>query len=312
MKLFDSVVVLLLLLTACTRPATTTTYPARPVTFDRALADSLLTLGFENEALYTLMADLKPMSTLCDISLPLARTDSAGVHAAIDPDQKRVHLDKLTRWQAVLDALETPDVGFIIHPFRQDYDGKRIMQVSAYRRSRIGQIIRDNQAFFGQWGFVPTSEPELVIHTIEYENAADRWRGYGYLFGYPRHAVDFFVEAGQSQARTKQFVKRDFFQIPVASGKAGHFTYALPKGAKPTETDSTLYRRATAVLAQYRTLRPNYVGSDGRLRATELWWMVGAKKPNDLFGLSLDPFLGKRAGVSDQPLQRPARSALLR
>jgi hypothetical protein len=262
---------LMLLAAACARP---TTYPARPTTFDTALADSLLTLGFENEALYTLIADLKPMSTICDISLPLARTDSAGVHAAIDPSQKQAHLDKLTRWQTVLDALETADVGFMIHPFRQAYDGKRVMQISAYRRSRMRQLIADNQAFFGQWGFVPGSDPELVIHTIEYENAADRWRGYGYLFGYPRYAVDFFVEAGQSQAKTKQFVKRDFFQIPVASGKAGHFTYAMPKGQKPSEIDSTLYRQASAVLTRYQQLRPRYVQPDGRLRALALWRTV--------------------------------------
>lgn len=246
--------------------------------YDQVLADSLLTLGFENEALYTLMGDLKPLSSICDISLPLARTDSAGVHDAIRPDQKREYLDKLTRFQRVLDALETPDVGFIINPFRQDHEGKRIMQISVYRRSRMQRLIADNQAFFGQWGFVPTSEPEIVIHTIEYENAADRWRGYGYLFGYPRHAVDFFVEAGQSQTKTKQFVKRDFFQIPVASGKAGHFTYALPKGSKPTDVDSTLYRQAEQILANYRQIRPKYVGSDSKLRALELWLKLQKSK----------------------------------
>ncbi|AQG77889.1 hypothetical protein [Spirosoma montaniterrae] len=269
---------LLLFLSGCTRPATTL-QRTKAADFDRALADSLLTLGFENEALYTLMSDLKPMSTLCDISLPLGRTDSAGVHDAIRPDQKAAYLTKLARWQTVLDALETPDVGFIIHPFRQDYDGKRIMQVSAYRRSRVQRMVADNQAFFGQWGFVPNSEPELVMHTIEYENQFDRWRGYGYLFGYPRHAVDFFVEAGKTQAATKGFVKRDFFQIPVASGKTGHFTYALPKGMKPTETDSTLYRQAGQVLERYRQLRPKYVGADTKLRALALWQDLQKTKP---------------------------------
>lgn len=268
-------VALLLLVVGCTRSVPTsqrsTTADFDRVAFDHALADSLLTLGFENEALYTLMSDLKPISTICDISLPLARTDSAGVHDAIRPDQKQAYLTKLTRWQQVLDALETPDVGFIINPFRQDYEGKRIMQVSVYRRSRMQRLIADNQAFFGQWGFVPTSEPELVINTIEFENQADRWRGYGYLFGYPRHAVDFFVEAGISQAKTKQLVKRDFFQIPVASGKGGHFTYALPKGIKPTEVDSTLYRQAVEVLNRYRQLRPKYVSSDTKLQALTLW-----------------------------------------
>ena len=200
------------------------------------------------------------------------------MHDAINPHQKQVYLAKLTRWQRVLDALETPDVGFIINPFRQDYDGKRIMQVSVYRRSRVARMLADHQAFFGQWGFVPTSEPELIINTIEFENQADRWRGYGYLFGYPRHAVDFFVEAGISQTKTKQVVKRDFFQIPVGSGKVGHFTYALPKGTKPNETDSTLYRQANETLTQYRQVRSRYVRPDSSLRALALWQFVQKQK----------------------------------
>ncbi len=270
-------IALLLLLFGCTTIRPTTRF-GQQADFDHALADSLLTLGFENEALYTLMADIKPISTLCDVSFLLARTDSAGVHDAIKPEKKGAALAQLTRFQRVLDALETPDVGFVINPFRQDYDGKRIMQISVYRRSRVAQMIREHQAFFGQWGFVPESEPEIVINTIEFENQADRWRGYGYLFGYPRHAVDFFVEAGQSQIKTKQFVKRDFFQIPVASGKAGHFTYALPKGSKPTDVDSTLYRRATKTLAEYRTLKPAYVGANGQLQVLTMWRKIQKTK----------------------------------
>jgi len=274
--------ILLFLLIGCAparRGPALQTRRTQPIDFDQKLADSLLTLGFNNEALYTLMADLKPISTICDISLPIASLDSAGVHDAIKPEQKQVYFDKLTRWQRVLDALETPDVGFIINPFRQDYEGKRVMQISAYRRSRVARMVADNQAFFGQWGFVPNSEPEIIIHTIEYENAADRWRGYGYLFGYPRHAVDFFVEAGQRQAKTKEFVKRDFFQIPVASGKAGHFTYALPKGTLPNAIDSTLYRQAGQVLERYRQVRPKYIRPDGSLRALDLWQFVQKQKP---------------------------------
>jgi hypothetical protein len=246
--------------------------------FDRKLADSLLTLGFDQEALYTLLSDMKPMSSICNLSLPLARKDSSGVDEAIVISKNISYLQQLERYQKVLDALETTDVGFIISPFKQDYDGKRIMQINVYRRSSVAKIVAERQAFFGQWGFVPSTEPEILINTIEYESKYERFRGYGYLFGYPKHAVDFFVEAAQSEARTKQFVKRDFFSIPVFIKRAGHFVYATPKGYKPVEIDSIIYRKAAVVLADYKKLRTQFMRPDSSLRALEMWKTVQKKK----------------------------------
>jgi hypothetical protein len=49
---------------------------------------------------------------------------------------------------------------------------------------------------------------------IEYSQSGPRWRGYGYLFGFPLYAVDFFVNAGESEKQTGKFVERDFLSIP--------------------------------------------------------------------------------------------------
>lgn len=246
--------------------------------FDHKLADSLLTLGFDQEALYTLLSNMKPMSSICNLSLPLARKDSSGVDEAITISKNIGYLQQLERYQKVLNALETADIGFIISPFKQDYEGKRIMQINVYRRSTVAKMVAERQAFFGQWGFVPSTEPEILINTIEYENKYERFRGYGYLFGYPKHAVDFFVEAAQSEARSKEFVKRDFFNIPVYIKRPGHFVYAVPKGYKPTETDSTIYRKAAVVLADYKKLRTQFMRPDSSLRALEMWRFVQKKK----------------------------------
>jgi len=246
--------------------------------FDRKLADSLLALGFDQEALYTLFSDMKPVSSICNLSLPLARKDSSGVDEAVDIEQKMSHLQQLQRYQKVLDALETPEVGFIISPFKQDYDGKRIMQINAYRRRSIANVVATRQAFFGQWGFVPNTDPKVLINTIEYESKYERFRGYGYLFGYPKHAVDFFVEAARTEDRTKQFVKRDFFSIPVFVKRTGHFVYATPKGYQPATIDSIIFQKAAVVLADYKKIRTNFMRPDSSLRALELWTAIQPKR----------------------------------
>ena len=105
---------------------------------------------------------------------------------------------------------------------------------------------------------------------MEFEERNDRYRAYGYLFGYPEHAVNFFVEASISEKETGEFVTRDFFSIPVAVGKTGYFTYATPKGYTPIEVDSAIYRAAVSTLDQYISLKPKYSDIDGEVDAVRL------------------------------------------
>lgn len=155
-------------------------------------------------------------------------------------------------------------------PFRQADKGRRVVQINVYRESALRNMVANNQEFFGQWGFAPAVDPSVLLTAIEYEERPLRYRAYGYLFGYPRPAVDFFVAAGEQQQPGKPVVARRFFQIPVHSAKEGHFVYALPKEQAPSAADSALYRRALPVLERYRTLRPRYQRPNGTLRATDL------------------------------------------
>jgi len=114
-------------------------------------------------------------------------------------------------------------------------------------------------------------DPALVVNTIEYEDKYERLRGYGYLFGYPGYAVDFFVDAFHRSDTSGKHVERDFFQIPVYTRDDGHFVYAIPKGHVPSaERDSVLYRRAVQVLESYRKIRPKYLNRDSTVRAAQL------------------------------------------
>lgn len=134
----------------------------------------------------------------------------------------------------------------------------------------MDEVINSHLDFFAYMGIVPGTDPGIVLSTVENQEQILRLRAYGYLFGYPDYAVDFFVEAYHQGKQTKSFVERDFFQIPVFSSKTGHFVYAMPKGHTPTETDSTLYRRALTVLDRYRNIRSTYFNADSTFQSLKL------------------------------------------
>lgn len=125
-------------------------------------------------------------------------------------------------------------------------------------------------AFCGQWGLTPGSHSLLVATTVQNEKNTNRWRGYGYLFGYPEYAVTFFTEAGRHREGVGDFVERDFFHIPVHGRPAGHFTYAFPRNYILTEVDSVGYHEASKVLQRYWAVRPGFLRLDSTLRAAEL------------------------------------------
>ncbi|MCU0427846.1 MAG: 5'-nucleotidase, lipoprotein e(P4) family [Candidatus Kapabacteria bacterium] len=252
---------------------------------DRKLADSLLAVALDHEALYTLWGDLKPISDVATFTFRIARplTVSSGTASVVDANSPAAMqaIQQLRRLQRVVNAMDFGDVQFFIHPFKRADSVKRFVQVAVLRKSSLEACLRRNQAFFGQFGFVPESDAVSVVMATEYEDKYERYRGYGYLYGYPEHAVTFFVEAARSQDSTKEFVKRDFFQIPTWSGKQGHFVYAVPKGYTATDTDSAIYYAASKVLSDYREIRPTFMNADSSLRAVELlrtWYSKQSSK----------------------------------
>ena len=146
------------------------------------------------------------------------------------------------------------------------------MEIYVIRKSLFAKKIQQFQSFFGQWGFTPSTNPSVVLSVIEYESKWDRNRAYGYLFGYPAHAVDFFVEASKTQFAdiSKKLVPRNFFEIPVFAGEKGHFTYAIPKSYIPTNIDSSIYTNAINTLNKYKNTSSQFLTKNG-LKANALW-----------------------------------------
>jgi hypothetical protein len=225
---------------------------------DKIVADSLLTLALDNEGLFTICTDLKPISTVRNAYFKIAKdsTMKDGISHVVDPNHN--DLKKIMQATRVLERLETDRIGFMVEPFKVVWKSQqRAMEIVVYRKDLIADMVKRKQAFFGQWGFVPATNAELIINTIEYESKYDRFRGYGYLFGYPDHAVDFFVSASQKTDSTGKELPREFLHMPSYGGE-GRFVYAVAKGSGFTQSDSLIYQRAKLVTETYKVRREKY------------------------------------------------------
>lgn len=238
---------------------------------DRILADTLLKKALENEGLFTLTSGLKPMSTVADLSLKLAQQDSLAKGKLLVADVNSADFAKLAQYQRVVSALQFGDVGFVLYPFKIHRKGIRNATISVYRQSLVDSMVNANASFYGQLALSKGVPATLLVGITEYENSYDRFRSYGNLFGYPTHAVNFFVEAAITNDETKTFVKRDFFNMPVYSRETGRFVYALPKDSKPNAADLAVKDRAAFALENFKKVRQKYVRKDGSVDYYQLF-----------------------------------------
>ena len=237
------------------------------------LVDSILQYGLDHEALYTLLDDLKPMSSLVSYRFPLANTDTLTKTNAniVDRETQGIYLDRLYSVQQALNKMNFTDLRFVLIPYKASQGNKRLMQLSVVRISALDNLLKVKESFFGQFGLVPGADPAIVVSTIENADKYERNRGYGYLFGYPDYAVDFFIEAAVNTKKNNELAPREFFQIPVYAGDKGHFVYVYPKEHKLNlANDSILYYKAEKTLMNYKKIRNNYLNADSTVRAHQL------------------------------------------
>lgn len=229
---------------------------------EKRLADTLIKRVLDNEGLFTVMGRLKPMSSVTELNLKLANPDTANRGAATVPSSS-ADISKLMKYNKVVKVLKFDDLNFMISPYKITHQDNRGMQISVNRPTLVDSLLTAKSSFFGQFGFAAGTSPEIVINTTEYEHKYARFRAYGYLFGYPDHAVDFFTAASISADKTGEFVKRSFIQIPVYSSSRGRFVYAVPLDYQPQQVDEGLRQRAAEALQHYTLIRQKFVRADG-------------------------------------------------
>jgi len=229
----------------------------------RAEAEDLLLKILDGEGLYTLVGGLKPISS-----------GWFGTRIAVESPQ----LDGADRARRIAQTFRSgQDIVASIQPFWRVYEGSRYLDGFIYHRKSVAETVRTHRQLFGFWGLSPHSDPVQVVMAFEVDATPRRSRAYGYLFGYPKHAVDFFVQSEQAQRATGKFVERDFISIPTFGAATNRFIYAVPKGHTPNDDDRTLRERADRILAYYRELRPKYIGTGkpGAARLLRDWFDDG-------------------------------------
>lgn len=170
-----------------------------------------------------------------------------------------------------------------LHHFAAVYQGSRSLEAVVFHRPALQALLGRHAAFFAPYGLSPSSDPMEVVMTVEYAPASPRLRGYGYLFGYPDYAVDFFVTAAETQrleeekTGTGTLVPRDFVSLQTARGER-RFVYAVPKGHEANEADRALKTAADALYAEYAGRRARHVTGDsaaGVLALVREWFDDG-------------------------------------
>ncbi len=213
---------------------------------ERQLNEVLLLKALDSEALYTILADIKPVSSGFERQdIAVAAPDTAAVEAT-----RRV----LATWRCHGDL----EAG--LQAFARVYDGTRTLHAWVARRSGVRTVMTRHATFFAALGLTPTVPVGETLLTIEHAAPGTRFRGYGWLFGYPDAAVTFFVDAAASQERTGELVARDFRSVPTYSHPTNQFVWARPKGASDSDAERAIEDRALGVLARYRALRSRFIG----------------------------------------------------
>ncbi len=234
----------ILWLCGCATTATETSR-AEPQGEVAARADryELLREAADHEALFTLAGGLKPMSTGI----------WHGSFAVDAPD-----LTELRAVRAALDPLRNETWYADVQVFADVHEGERSAHAFVVHRRALSRMIERFASFWSPWGITPCTHPSEVVAVVDRMPRADRWRGYGYLFGFPADAVDFFVETGMADEDPSEIgpgKDRQFVQIPTFAADSGRFTYAAPLASERTAADDALARTAKEILEAYAERR---------------------------------------------------------
>lgn len=157
------------------------------------------------------------------------------------------------------------------------------MEAVVFHRPALRDLLVRHASYFSPFGLSPSSDPMEVVMTVEYAGATPRLRGYGYLFGYPDYAVDFFAQASETQRLEEEktgkgtLVPRDFFSLSTVRGER-RFVYAVPKGHEPNDADRVLKAAADTLYADYAARRARHIKGDsaaGVLALVREWFDDG-------------------------------------
>lgn len=224
----------LFLVAACAVPT------PRPAANDGGVdTETLLCKALDEEALFTVAGGLKPVSiSFWSQWLDVGAPDLAPLRAV----------------RAALAPWRNGELWADVLAFDEAHDGRRAVQAYVVDRRALARTLVEHAAFFAPYGLAPDTHPAEVVAVVERMPKLDRYRGHGLLYGYPLHAIEFFV-AASAQPDDGKPAPRRFVQIPTFASAEGRFVYAVPPDHVDNAADVALRDAAAKILARYRQLR---------------------------------------------------------
>lgn len=231
----------------------------------RELSEKLLLDALDSEAIYTIVASVKPVSE-----------GFWSTRFRIQPPNT-TDLDRVQAALSVWVCGEVFQADTIV--FENLIEGERHASAWICNRPALTSLVASQHEYFGRLGVSPQENPEVVLLSIERSQLREeRWRGFGLVFGYPEYSIDFFIRAGKHQAETGEFIQRDFRSFPTQAGKTGRFVYAVPKLTEETESEKSLRSQCESLIQHYTKLREEYIGNEkpGVVRLIRDWFDDGS------------------------------------
>ncbi len=301
MKKFNSIFIVffIVVFSACTAFAQTSArqdcFPfERLAPEQRKKADDLLLKALDSEALYTIVGDIKPMSSgfasfqtsvreprgIDDAEaaalLEKYRTEDTRKNLSDEEKRKLRTAEEVVKRKNGLREIEEArkilmlwrcgeDDSFYadVQHFYRTFDGKRYSEAVIVNRKTLRQMLLTRADFFSRWAITPASHPLQVLYAIETDvTGGARFGGYGYLFGYPEYAVNFFVNAAAEEEFTGEFVERDFYSVPTFSRPTNGFVWATAKNHVENEADKAIKEKAARIFNEYKMRRVRYIGEN--------------------------------------------------
>lgn len=283
---------------------------------ERKRAEELLLKALDSEALYTIVGNIKPMSSgfqnfQIQVQLPriefaeaekvpkalvgkkaedLTADEKRRLNQAKQAAERRQTLDKINETRRIFERWRCGDEIFAdVYHFDRVFDGKRFLEAVVFSRPRLRRMLGEKSDFFSRWGITTDSHPLEILYAVDRDETGARFGGYGYLFGYPDYAVQFFVEAAGREEFTGKFVERDFLSIPTVASEKNGFVYAVPKNYAEQEVDKDLRARAERIYTSYKKRRAEYIG-EGKKGASEMLrdWFCDSKNMCSPSGAKID------------------------
>jgi hypothetical protein len=210
----------------------------------------------DNVALYTMVGDIKPVSCMS----VKCYTKYESVTRRND---KRV-IKRTDELRQIVKKMNNEDLHFAIYNPQRAYMIKkedtsrvwRIPDLLIMNKCLVKKAIKDEKDFFESIDINEDSNMDSIAKKVFIDQTCDSLneKAQGLLFGYPKYAIDFFINADRG------YVKNDRKPIKIpAYDKKSDFVFVVPIGHQLSQEDSLIIDKASMVLEKYKTKRRKYI-----------------------------------------------------